>query len=67
MASSAPPKGGVTMTTYMIRHAETGKLATMTWHRDRVPFKTGNRVVAEDKARDLGTKWQVTTDNEKGN
>ena len=54
------------MTTYVIQHADTGKLHTMTWHRDRVPFRTGNRVTAEDKARDLGTKWQVTTDNEKG-
>jgi hypothetical protein len=52
------------MTTYAIRHADTGKLATMTWHRDRVPFKTENRVIAEDKARDLGDNWQVIDESE---
>jgi len=55
------------MTTYLVRHADTGKLAMMTWHRDMVPFRTERRFTAEDKARDLGTKWQVITDNEKGN
>ena len=54
------------MTTYVIQHADTGKLHTMTWHRDRVPFRTGNRVTAEDKARDMGDQWQVMIDNEKG-
>jgi len=52
------------MTTYVLRDADTGRLATMTWHRDRVPFRTESRVVAEDKARDFGDNWQVITESE---